>query len=79
MTVDRLARTGDPYRISDPDIVSWRRGRLLEAGFPCRLAERLAATPGVDLHALLDLVNRGCPPELADRILAPVIDPDPPA
>ena len=55
------------------------RGRLLEAGFPCRLAERLAATPGVDLHALLDLVNRGCSPELADRILAPIADPEPPA
>lgn len=77
MTVDRLARAGVQHRISDPDIVSWRRRRLLEAGFPRLLAERLAATPGADLHALLDLVNRGCPPQLADRILAPLVDPEP--
>jgi hypothetical protein len=26
----------------------------------------------VDLHALLDLVDKGCPPQLAARILAPL-------
>lgn len=77
MTVHRLVRPGAQHRISDPDIVSWRRRRLHEAGFPPQLADRLAATPGVDLHALLDLVNRGCSPELADRILAPIADPEP--
>jgi hypothetical protein len=46
--------------------------RLVEAGFPHALAARLAAEPGVDVHALLALVDRGCPPELAARILAPL-------
>ncbi|WP_081608426.1 hypothetical protein [Crystallibacter crystallopoietes] len=52
-------------------VVAWR-GRLLQAaGFPDTLAQLLAATPGVDIHALLNLVDRGCPPELAVRILGP--------
>jgi len=35
------------------------------------LAQWVAADPGFDLHALLELVDRGCPPALAVRILAP--------
>jgi hypothetical protein len=54
------------------DVIGWRRRRLIDAGFPHRLALSLAATPGIDLHALLELVDRGCPPELAARILSPV-------
>ena len=53
------------------DVRAWRRCRLLEAGFPDDLARMLAGTPSVDLHALLQLVDRGCPPELAARILSP--------
>lgn len=53
------------------DVIAWRRCRLLEAGFPGPLAARLAAAR-VDLHALLQLVDRGCPPELAAHILAPL-------
>jgi hypothetical protein len=52
--------------------MSWRRCRLREASFPASLADSLAEQPGVDLHALLALVDRGCPPELAARILAPL-------
>ena len=48
--------------------------RLVDAGFPLPLALDLAATPGVDLHALFALLDRGCPPELAARILAPIED-----
>ena len=54
------------------DVIAWRRCRLVEAGFPPGLATRLASTRRIDLHALLQLVDRGCPPELAARILAPV-------
>lgn len=50
---------------------AWRRCRLVEAGFPADLADRLAGDAGFDLHALLELVDRGCPPVLAVRILAP--------
>jgi hypothetical protein len=55
----------------------WRLERLLVAGVAAPLAGRLAGAPGVDLHALLDLVDRGCPPELAARIRAPVADEEP--
>ena len=43
-----------------------------QAGFEPSLAERLARECGVDLHALIELVERGCPPVLAARILAPL-------
>jgi hypothetical protein len=41
------------------------------------VADRLAASRAIDLHALLELVDRGCPPTLAVRILAPIDDEDP--
>jgi hypothetical protein len=47
----------------------------MSAGFDAELAERLAGQDRVDLHALLELVDRGCPPDLAVRILAPLDDP----
>jgi hypothetical protein len=52
--------------------VEWRARYLREAGFERSLAHRLARDPSVDLHALLELVDRGCPPELAVRIAAPL-------
>jgi hypothetical protein len=54
------------------DVRTWRRCRLLEAGFPQEVADAVASDPRFDLHALLQLVDRGCPPELAVRILAPL-------
>ena len=45
---------------------------LRQAGFSARLAHRLARDGDVDLHDLLRLVDRGCAPELAARILAPL-------
>ena len=62
---------GDPTRW-----ISWRAERLLAAGFAPALARQLASDLRIDLHALLELVDRGCPPELAARIMAP-LDPDP--
>lgn len=56
--------------------VAWRTQRMLSAGFPRPLAKRLAADVRVDVHALLELVDRGCPPHLAVRITAP-LDGDP--
>jgi hypothetical protein len=53
-------------------VVAWRRNRLLAAGFERALAAGLAADCAVDLHALLELVDRGCRPSLAARILAPL-------
>lgn len=56
----------------DRDIVAWRAEQLAAAGFPGRLVLQLAGDPRLDLHALVDLVERGCRPELAVRILAPL-------
>jgi hypothetical protein len=53
------------------DVLLWREAVLAEAGFATALARRLAADADYDLHELLNLVDRGCPPELAARILAP--------
>jgi hypothetical protein len=50
----------------------WRRRRLAAAGFESGLAAQLAAEPSVDLHELLVLIDRGCPPAVAARILAPL-------
>ena len=55
----------------DP-IVSWRGERLRAAGFPGELARRIACDPAYDLHAVLELLDRGCPAELTVRILAPI-------
>ena len=53
-------------------VVAWRCARLRQAGFGDELAEQLSRNCGVDLHALIELVERGCPPPLAARILAPL-------
>ena len=56
-----------------PDrVVAWRIDRLRDGGFPPRLAETLARDTRYDLHALLELTDRGCAAELAARILAPI-------
>ena len=54
------------------DLVAWRRRRLEQAGFDAYLAQELAGDRRYDLHAVLELVDRGCPPQLAARILAPL-------
>jgi hypothetical protein len=56
------------------DMVGWRRRRLERAGFDPDLAARLASDRRFDLHAVLELIDQGCPPELAVRILAPLDD-----
>ena len=70
------SRTATRPAVPSTDVEAWRLRRLVDAGFPLRLALELAATPGVDVHALLALLDRGCPPELAARILAPIDDTD---
>jgi hypothetical protein len=53
-------------------VIAWRRAQLTDAGFSPPLAARLADGGGYDLHALIELTERGCAPELAVRILAPL-------
>ena len=54
------------------EVVAWRKRRLGAAGFPPTLAGRLARDCRYDLHALIELTERGCPPALAARILEPL-------
>ena len=57
----------------EPDpVVLWRATRLREAGFSPQMADALARDCAYDLHAVLRLVDHGCPAELAARILAPL-------
>jgi hypothetical protein len=56
-------------------ILAWRLVRLCAAGLDSKLARTVATDGGYDLHALLELVDRGCPADLAARILAPLEDP----
>lgn len=58
--------------IEEGQIVAWRRRQLASAGFSLPLATRLADDARYDLHALIELAERGCAPELAARILAPL-------
>lgn len=53
-------------------LLAWRIERLREAGFPGPLALAVARDSRYDLHELLELIDRGCPAELAARILAPL-------
>jgi hypothetical protein len=59
-------------RTAGHGVVEWRIERLRAAGAAEALARRLAGAGRYDLHALLELVDRGCPPSLAARILAPL-------
>ncbi len=72
MSVMRQRPSQQAGSASPPAIGDWRRRRLTAAGFEPRLAADLADQPEVDLHELLILLDRGCPPELAARILAPL-------
>jgi hypothetical protein len=48
---------------------------LERAGFDSSTAAAIARDLRSDLHELLELVDRGCPPHLAARILAPLDEP----
>jgi hypothetical protein len=50
-------------------IEDWRTEELERAGYSRRAAGRLASRHDVDLHRAIELVSRGCDPELALKIL----------
>ena len=50
-------------------VEAWRTQELERAGYPAVAAAQLAARPDVDVHEAIDLLERGCPPELAVKIL----------
>jgi hypothetical protein len=65
-------RTNTTAERAGHDVVRWRRERLVHAGFPLPLAVRIGKDGRYDLHALIELVERDCAPELAIRVLAPI-------
>ena len=50
-------------------VVAWRYVQLQALGFEPDVALQLASDREVDIHEAADLVNRGCPPATAVRIL----------
>ena len=59
--------------LADPTEVErierWRAEELERAGYEPRAAGRLAVRHDVDLHSAIDLLQRGCPKDLALKIL----------
>ena len=53
---------------TDP-VEAWRAEQLELAGFGAAAAAELAMRQDVDLHVAIELVSRGCPQELALKIL----------
>lgn len=53
---------------SAAQVEAWRLHVLLQAGYPLAVAERLAGS-GADLHQAVEMLDRGCTPHTAARIL----------
>ena len=66
-TVDMATKPG-----TTDALVRWRRKQLLEAGMPRTLASRVARDERYDLHDLIELLEHGCAPRVAVRILEPI-------
>jgi hypothetical protein len=50
-------------------VLSWRVERLRDAGYDGETALVIGLDDRIDLHRAVGLVQRGCPPETALRIL----------
>jgi hypothetical protein len=50
-------------------VFRWRFDQLERAGYAADAAFEMAGRSDIDLHGALDLVQRGCPVDLAFRIL----------
>lgn len=69
-TREAQGRPPEPGRTTNEHdrVEAWRLSQLLDAGYPLRTAERIAAAD-IDLHRAIDLLEQGCKPALAARIL----------
>jgi hypothetical protein len=62
--------TADTIRPTEQELVErWRAQELERAGFPEDVAAELAMRNDVDLHRAIELLEKGCSPELAAEIL----------
>ena len=57
------------YESELTQVERWRIGELERAGYDPKAAMTLAARHDVDLHRAVDLLHKGCSPELALQIL----------
>jgi hypothetical protein len=62
------AQLMDPRVGTSPEVEAWRLHVLLQAGYPLKVAERIAAA-NADLHVAVEMLERGCTPHMAARIL----------
>jgi hypothetical protein len=62
-------QTLEPLQDERAKVQGWRLHVLVEAGYPIDLAERIAADADVDLHDAVELLESGCSPDTAVRIL----------
>ena len=59
-----------PVVSSEQELVErWRAQELERGGYDPEAAAELAARLDVDLHAAVELIQKGCPPEVALQIL----------
>jgi hypothetical protein len=64
-----MPATHDLIETETERVERWRTAELMRVGFPGDDAVALAARTDVDLHEAIHLIQRGCPPDLAVRIL----------
>jgi hypothetical protein len=55
--------------VEEERVLEWRYESLARAGFCPDLAFEIAASRDVELHSVLTLVESGCPPAVAARIV----------
>jgi hypothetical protein len=60
-----------PRQRSGLEVVNWRQLELEQNGFPRSVAARIARDERYDLRQLIELVQQGCSPSVAVRILSP--------
>jgi hypothetical protein len=66
-----MNETDQPQTIDTDDerVLEWRAWCLVSAGYDIEDAYRIAADTRIDLHDAIDLVEAGCPADLAVDIL----------
>jgi hypothetical protein len=65
-----MPMTETNVRQTEQELVeSWRATELERAGYPPAIAAELASRTDVDLHLAVEMLTKGCSPELALNIL----------
>jgi hypothetical protein len=65
----KMSAVETPIETELERVERWRTEELIRVGFDPDVAVVMAIEPSIDLHAAVDLIDRGCPPDLAARIL----------